>query len=318
MSHKIFIDGQEGTTGLKIRKRLQDRADLELLTIAEDSRKDPAARLEMMKQADITFLCLPDTASREIITLADREMRILDTSTAHRTNPAWTYGFPELDEAQRDRIRCSNRVSVPGCHATGFIALVKPLIVREIIGKDYPLASHSITGYSGGGKNMIARYEETDRDESFDGPRQYGLDQNHKHLAEMAAVTEIAALPVFHPIVADYFSGMLVTIPLHRRFLEKKLNLAELQEQFSDYYRGQPLIQVKKPGEKPGDGFMAANALADTDGLEIYILGNDEQISLMARYDNLGKGASGAAIQCMNLMLDLPEETGLVLSGGEL
>ncbi len=317
MCHKIFIDGQEGTTGLKIRKRLQGRTDLELLSIADDKRKDPAARHAMMKKANITFLCLPDAASREIAALADQDLRILDTSTAHRTDSAWTYGFPELIETQRDQIRQSNRVSVPGCHATGFIALVKPLIARKIIGMEYPLACHSITGYSGGGKSMIARYEDSDRDGSFDGPRQYGLDQNHKHLAEMVALTGISAPPVFHPIVAGYFSGMLVTIPLHRQIMKKKIGAAALQREFSDYYRGQSLIKVREPGEKPGDGFMAANALADTDGLEIFILGNDEQISLMARYDNLGKGASGAAIQCMNIMLDLPEETGLVLTGGE-
>lgn len=313
MNHKIFIDGQEGTTGLKIRKRLQGREELELLTIAEDSRKDPAARLAMMRKADITFLCLPDAASREITALADQELKILDTSTAHRTDPLWTYGFPELVENQRDRIRHSNRVSVPGCHATGFIAVVKPLIACHIIDSDYPLACHSITGYSGGGKSMIAMYEAAQRDASFDGPREYSLDQNHKHLAEMVAVTGISAPPVFHPIVAGYFCGMLVTIPLHRRLMKKKISPVELYREFSDYYRGQPLIKVQGPEEKPRDGFMAANALADTDGLEIFVFGNDEQISLMARYDNLGKGASGAAIQCMNIMLELPEETGLML-----
>lgn len=313
MLHKIFIDGQEGTTGLKIRERLRGRTDLLLLSIAEEYRKDTAARLEMMRQADITFLCLPDKASKEIAALAGPELRILDTSTAHRTDPSWVYGFPELNESRRAQISGSNRVSVPGCHATGFIALVKPLISRGIISSDYPLSCHSITGYSGGGKSMIALYEEEGRDISLDGPRQYGLDQNHKHLPEMIAVTEIGFAPVFHPIVSGYFSGMLVTIPLHRQLMQKKLTTCELQRELSDYYNGQPVIKVKESIEKPADGFMAANALADTDGMEIYILGNDEQISLMARYDNLGKGASGAAIQCMNIMLNLPEETGLVL-----
>lgn len=313
MGYKIYIDGQEGTTGLKIRKRLLNRADLKLISIAEENRKDPDARLKMMRQADISFLCLPDAASREIAAMADKELRILDTSTAHRTDKNWVYGFPELNKTQRAEISRSNRVSVPGCHATGFISLVKPLVSLKIIDKAYPLTCHSITGYSGGGKSMIAQYEGEDRENSFDGPRQYGLDQNHKHLAEMTAMAEIDAVPVFHPIVADYYSGMLVTISLHRRMMEKKINPAELQQQLSEYYQGQPVIRVRKAGEKPANGFMAANALAETDGLEIYVLGNEDQISLMARYDNLGKGASGAAIQCMNIMLDLPEETGLVI-----
>ncbi len=313
MSYKIFIDGQEGTTGLKIRKRLWDREDIKLLTIAEDDRKNPAARLEMMRQADISFLCLPDAASKEIIAAADKDLRILDTSTAHRTDLNWVYGFPELNRQQRDKIRNSNRVAVPGCHATGFIALVKPLISGNIIEKGYPLVCHSVTGYSGGGKSMIAQYEEKDKSGNLDSPRQYSLDQDHKHLTEMAAITELDFPPAFHPIVADYYSGMLVTVTLHSRFMEKRLNPSELQTALAEYYKNQSVIRVKKQEEKPADGFMAANALAETDGLEIYVLGNEQQISLMARYDNLGKGASGAAIQCMNIMLDLPEDKGLVL-----
>ncbi len=313
MSYKIFIDGQEGTTGLKIRKRLWDREDIRLLTIAEEDRKNPDARLEMMKQADISFLCLPDAASKEIIAAADKELRILDTSTAHRTDINWVYGFPELNSQQRDKIRNSNRVAVPGCHATGFIALVKPLIFGNIIEKGYPLVCHSVTGYSGGGKNMIAQYEEKDKSGTLDSPRQYSMDQNHKHLAEMTAIAELGFPPAFHPIVADYYSGMLVTVSLHSRCMSKKLNLQQLRQELAEYYKNQPVIRVKNQEEKPADGFMAANALAETDGLEIYVLGNEEQISLMARYDNLGKGASGAAIQCMNIMLDIPEDTGLVL-----
>ncbi|HVI42373.1 MAG TPA: N-acetyl-gamma-glutamyl-phosphate reductase, partial [Anaerovoracaceae bacterium] len=309
----IFIDGQEGTTGLKIHKRLQGRNDLELLAIAEEERKDPEARLELMKQADISFLCLPDAASREIAERADKNWRILDTSTAHRTDKNWVYGFPELDGSQRNKIKESNRVAVPGCHATGFISLVKPMISLNIIDKDYPFTCHSITGYSGGGKSMIAQYKEENRAVSFDSPRQYGLDQNHKHLAEMIAITEIGFAPVFHPIVADYYSGMLVTISLHSRLMNKKLKPQELRQELSEYYKNEPMIQVRNFGEKPADGFMAANVLAETDGLEVYVLGNEEQITLMARYDNLGKGASGAAIQCMNIMLNLPENTGLVI-----
>lgn len=313
MSYKIFIDGQEGTTGLKIQKRLQHIGDLELLTIDEVDRKDPKARLEMMRSADISFLCLPDAASREIAGMADKNLRILDTSTAHRTDENWIYGFPELCDRQRERIKGSNRVAVPGCHATGFISLVKPLVFQHIIEKDYPLVCHSITGYSGGGKSMITQYEVENRDWSLNSPRQYGLDQSHKHLAEMTAVTEISFPPVFHPIVADYYSGMLVTISLHSRLMRKKLKPEELRQELAGYYENQPLIKVKEAGDKPADGFIAANALSETDGLEIYILGNEEQITLMARYDNLGKGASGAAIQSMNIMLNLPDLSGLIL-----
>lgn len=313
MSYKIFIDGQEGTTGLKIHKRLQGRADLEVITISNEERKNLEARLLMMKQADITFLCLPDAASREIACSADKNWRILDTSTAHRTDKNWVYGFPELDGIQRDKIRESNRVAVPGCHATGFISLVKPLIALDLLEKDYPFTCHSITGYSGGGKNMIAQYETDKRDVSYESPRQYGLDQNHKHLPEMIAVTGIKYAPAFYPIVAGYFSGMLVTISLHKRFLKRRSSAEEIQQMVSEYYKDQLMVQVKEFGEKPADGFMAANQLADTDGLQIFVNGNDQLITLMARYDNLGKGASGAAIQCMNLMLNMPENTGLVL-----
>ncbi len=313
MTYKIYIDGQEGTTGLKIRKRLQARNDLEVLSITEEERKVPESRLKLMKQADISFLCLPDSASREIVEKADENLRILDTSTAFRTDPTWTYGFPELNETQRELIAGSNRVAVPGCHATGFISLVNPLVSQHIIDKEYPLVCHSLTGYSGGGKAMISQYEEDTRQEGLDGPRQYSLDQNHKHLAEMKAAAGISHPPAFHPIVADYYCGMLVTVTLHTRLLRKVLKPSELRQVYEEYYRDQPVIKVRSEAEKPADGFMAANVRADHDGLEIYILGNDEHIALMARYDNLGKGASGAAIQCMNIMLGLPESKGLVL-----
>lgn len=313
MSYKVFIDGQEGTTGLKIRKRLWDREDIKLLTIAEEDRKNLDARLEMMRQADVSFLCLPDAASKEIVAAADKDLRILDTSTAHRTDQNWVYGLPELDGAQREKIRNSNRIAVPGCFATGFIILVKPLVSGSIIDKGYPVVCHSVTGYSGGGKGMIAQYEEKDKSRALDSPRQYALDQNHKHLTEMTAVAGLDFPPVFHPIVADYYSGMLVTVSFHKRWLAKDMDPAELRQVLAEYYGNQPVIRVKAQEEKPADGYMAANALAETDGLDIYVLGNNEQISLMARYDNLGKGASGAAIQCMNIMLDLPEEKGLVL-----
>lgn len=313
MKYKIFIDGQEGTTGLKIHGRLQGRKDLEILTVPGRDRKKPAARLELMKQADVTFLCLPDAASREIVSMADSEWRILDTSTAHRTDKNWVYGFPELDESQRAKIREAARVAVPGCHATGFISLVKPLVSLGITEKDYPFTCHSITGYSGGGKKMIAQYEEKSRIAALDSPRQYGLDQTHKHLPEMIKITGIEYAPAFHPIAADYFSGMLVTISLHKRFLKKNVTPQELHKLLERYYEDQNMIKVNPFGEKPEDGFLAANMLADTDGLQIFSYGHGEQIVLIACYDNLGKGASGAAIQCMNIMLDMPENTGLVI-----
>jgi N-acetyl-gamma-glutamyl-phosphate reductase len=313
MEYKIYVDGQEGTTGLKIRKRLWDRDDIRLLTIAEQDRKNLDARLEMMRKADVTFLCLPDAASREIIAAADRDMRILDTSTAHRTDPDWVYGFPELSSFHREKIRNSSRVAVPGCHATGFIALVAPLIEKKIIGSDYPIVCHSITGYSGGGKNMIAQYEEKDRGTALESPRQYGLDQNHKHLPEMKVIAGLDMPPSFHPIVADYYCGMLVTVSLQKRFMAEKLTQDELRAILTAHYEGQSVVRVKAKDEKPVDGLLAGNALADTDGMELYVLGNEDQITLTAHFDNLGKGASGAAVQCMNIMLDLPETKGLVL-----
>ena len=313
MVYKVFIDGQEGTTGLKIHNRLKNRADLEILTIAETERKNLESRLEMIKMADISFLCLPDAAAKEIAAMAGEESRILDTSTAHRTNPHWVYGMPELEKNQREKLKAANRVAVPGCHATGFISLVKPLIELGITDVDYPFTCHSITGYSGGGKAMIAQFEEENRNTSLNSPRQYGLDQNHKHLPEMIAMTGISHPPAFHPIVADYYSGMMVTVPLHTRLLSKKKSAAELQQALEEYYQGQPLIKINPFGEKPKDGVMTAGDLAGTDGMEICIYGHDGQITLMARYDNLGKGASGAAIQCMNLMLNLPETAGLLI-----
>ncbi len=313
MRYRIFIDGHEGTTGLKIQKRLQDRDDLEILSISENERKNLRARLEIINKADITFLCLPDDASREIAKNAGKDRRIIDTSTAHRTNNEWVYGFPELNAAQRDRIKGSNRVAVPGCHATGFIALINPLVSLDIVKKDYPFTCHSITGYSGGGKSMIAQYEGNFRNEYLDSPRQYGLTQHHKHLPEMKAMTGISHMPVFIPIVADYYSGMLSTVSLHGRLIKDKKTPEELRWIYSEYYKEQIFIKVRKFEEYPEDGFMSANELTDTDGLELFVTGNEEQMILMARYDNLGKGASGAAIQCMNIMLGLPESKGLVI-----
>lgn len=312
MAYKVFIDGQEGTTGLKIFERFQQRSDIEVLTIDDEKRKDLRSRLEMIDQADITFLCLPDAASKEIMASAPADARVLDTSTAHRTNLEWVYGLPELNVGQRKRIENSNRVAVPGCHATGFITLVNPLMELGITKKDYPFTCHSLTGYSGGGKNMIAEYESAERKKELESPRQYGLTQKHKHLKEMTAITGIEFAPIFNPIVADYYSGMLVTIPVYTRLLNKKISPEELQKELTSYYEGQKMIRVMDFGKEPESGFLGANQLSGDNRLEIFTFGHEEQIVLAARFDNLGKGASGAAMQCMNIMLGLPEETGLI------
>ena len=308
---KVFIDGSAGTTGLKIFERFQNRADLELLTIPEADRKNLDARIAKVCEADISFLCLPDAASREICEQLPQTVRLLDTSTAHRTLPDWVYGLPELSKERRAAVAAANRVAVPGCHATGFITLAAPLVSMGIAAPDYPFTAHSVTGYSGGGKSMIAAYEAEDRPGTYDSPRQYALGQKHKHLPEMQKITGLAYPPVFNPIVADYFSGMVVTVPLHTRLLQKPMTPEDVTKAFADYYGGQRFIHVMPYGQLPEDGTMDANSLAGTNDLEIYIAGTSEQIVLISRFDNLGKGASGAAVQCMNLMLGLPEDTGL-------
>lgn len=308
---KVFIDGSAGTTGLKIFERFQNRADLELLTIPEADRKNLDARIAKVCEADISFLCLPDAASREICEQLPQTVRLLDTSTAHRTLPDWVYGLPELSKERRAAVAAANRVAVPGCHATGFITLAAPLVSMGIAAPDYPFTAHSVTGYSGGGKSMIAAYEAEDRPNTYDSPRQYALGQKHKHLPEMQKIAGLAYPPVFNPIVADYFSGMVVTVPLHTRLLQKPMTPEDVTKAFADYYGGQRFIHVMPYSQLPEDGTMDANSLAGTNDLEIYIVGTAEQIVLISRFDNLGKGASGAAVQCMNLMLGLPEDTGL-------
>lgn len=311
MGYSVFIDGSEGTTGLKIRERLAGRSDIEIISIEEDQRKDLNVRLTKLQEADITFLCLPDEASLELVRAAQGAGRILDASTAHRTHQDWIYGLPELTATQRDQISNANRVSVPGCHATGFILMVRPLIEQGIVAKDYPFTCHSITGYSGGGKNMILAYEATQRADELSSPRQYALAQHHKHLPEMTMWAGLEHAPIFTPIVADFYSGMLVTVPLSGRLLQKQMTASQLWQLFADRYRDQPMIDVMPFEQEPTQGFLAANQLADSNRLQIFIFGQMDQIVLAARFDNLGKGASGAAIQCMNLMLQLPETTGL-------
>ena len=315
MKTKIFIDGSEGTTGLRIYERFEGRDDIELLRISSDLRKDVNERKRLINESDITFLCLPDAAARESVSLVENEnVRIIDTSTAHRTEEGWAYGFPELSKEHRDAIKNGKRIAVPGCHATGFMSLVYPLVAGGLLPKDYPVAAFSLTGYSGGGKKMIAEYEDEGRNKDTFAPREYALTQQHKHLKEMKAITGLAREPLFSPIVADYYSGMVVSVPVYTEFLTKCKNPEEMTEYFANYYKGQKFVKVIENGnEDLYGGMLAGNTLSGWDGLKIYITGNDERMMLSAQFDNLGKGASGAAVQCLNIVLGCEEDKGLVL-----
>ena len=312
--HKVFIDGKAGTTGLKIYERLGKRDDIEILLIDEDKRKDVNERARLINSADIVFLCLPDAAAKEAVSLCTNpDVRIIDASTAHRTADGWDYGFPELSEQHRENIRKSKRVANPGCYASGFISLVYPLVKAGVLPEDYPLTCHAVSGYSGAGNKMISVIESADKTFEMNSPRQYALGQQHKHLPEMQKVCGLKYPPMFNPIVDDYFSGMVVSVPLVTRCLTKKYTPAEIHEIMTAHYAGQHFVKVMELGgtETLPDGFLAANTLADTNNMQIFVCGNDEQILLCSRLDNLGKGASGAAMQCMNIMLGIDETTGL-------
>ena len=310
---KIFIDGSEGTTGLRIYERFEGRDDIELLRIPSELRKNPTERKRLINESDVTFLCLPDAAARESVSLVENEhVRIIDTSTAHRTESGWAYGFPELSGAHREAIRNGSRIAVPGCHASGFIGAVYPLVAAGILPKDYPVSAFSLTGYSGGGKKMIAEYEAEGRHGDIDAPREYALTQQHKHLKEMKAVTGIEKLPLFSPIVADYYSGMVVSVPLYTDYFAKCKTPDELRAFYADYYKGEKFVEVDETGGAAlYGGMLAGNSLSGWDGMKIYVTGNEERIVVSAQFDNLGKGASGAAIQCLNIMLGCDEEKGL-------
>lgn len=316
MKTRIFIDGREGTTGLRINERFAGREDVELLSIEGDRRKDLSERKRLINESDITFLCLPDDAARESVGLVENDrVRIIDTSTAHRTQEGWAYGFPELSDAHRQRIREGRRVAVPGCHATGFISLVYPLVAKGILPADYPVTAFSLTGYSGGGKKMIAEYEAGERHGDLDAPRQYALSQKHKHLREMRQITGLSREPLFSPIVADYHSGMTVSVPLYSDLLTKKYTPQELSGFFGEFYQGQQFVQAMPFGAEADlhGGMLAGNGLCGWDGLRIFVTGNEERMLLSAQFDNLGKGASGAAIQCLNIMLGCAQDRGLNL-----
>ncbi|MBO4989020.1 MAG: N-acetyl-gamma-glutamyl-phosphate reductase [Clostridia bacterium] len=300
----VFIDGKEGTTGLQIYDRLESRSDLSLLLLPEELRKDEKSRKECMNEADVVFLCLPDAAAREAVKLVENpHTKIIDASTAHRTNPDWTYGFPELSREQREEIMRSRLVANPGCHASGFIALVYPLIKEGILPPDYPFVCHSVTGYSGGGKKMIAEYESAERSVALDSPRQYGLTLSHKHIPEMMKVCNLTRKPIFNPIVADFYSGMCGSVPVFVDLMKKKMTGEELRAFYRDYYRESAFVSVT---DEPLS-YLPANKLAGTNQMQLFVGGNEEEILLCSLFDNLGKGASGAAVQNMNLMLGLPE-----------
>ena len=304
----VFVDGSAGTTGLRILDRLEHRRDLRLIRIPEEFRKDPAARLEAMNRSDVIFLCLPDDAAVEAVgMLGDAKGTVIDTSTAHRTSPGWVYGFPELT-GQREKLRHADRIANPGCHASGFIALIAPLTERGILSPDASLSCFSLTGYSGGGKKMIAGYESDERDPLLDAPRLYGLSQTHKHLPEMRLYTRLRSAPVFCPIVASYYAGMEVTVPLTGE--EISGGIQAIRDAYRETYRT-GLIRYAEAADE--DGFLSANRFRGRDDMQVTVVGNEERLLLVARFDNLGKGASGAAIQNMNLSLGLPEAEGLVL-----
>ena len=299
---KVFIDGKEGTTGLQIYERLASRKDISLITLSDDKRKDINARKKCINEADLVFLCLPDDAARESVSLCENpEVKIIDASTAHRTNDDWAYGFPELSKSFYEKIKTGKRIANPGCHASGFVSLVYPLVSAGLIDADYPLVAHSITGYSGGGKKMIAEYESEDRAEELSSPRQYGLTLTHKHLPEMTKICGLAKAPIFNPIVSDFYSGMCVTVPIFVDLMKEKKTPEQLREFFKDFYAGARRIFVSETQEK----FLGANNLSGTDNMEIFVGGNQSQILLCSRFDNLGKGASGAAVQNMNIALGL-------------
>ena len=303
---KVFIDGSAGTTGLRIHERLLDRTDLQLLLLPDELRKDDNARREALHEADIAFLCLPDAAAVQAVQLAQgSKVAIIDTSTAHRTAEGWVYGFAELP-GKRQALAGAKRVANPGCHASGFVALVEPLVREGLIAADLGLQSFSLTGYSGGGKGMIADYQQEGRDPLLDAPRQYGLTQQHKHLKEMVKLCGLATAPVFCPIVADYYSGMEVVVPL---FVKDLKGTPEDVKQLYKHCYHSAMVHYEDAADE--SGFLSANALSGRDDMQITICGNEERILLISRFDNLGKGASGAAIQNMNIMLGLDETTGL-------
>lgn len=306
---KVFIDGQAGTTGLQLKSKLVNHPGVTLLEIDNDKRKDADERQKLMNESDVVFLCLPDAAAVEAVKLVTNpETVIIDASTAHRTNDNWTYGFPELSDKHYEAIKSAKRIANPGCHATGFISIVYPLVSGGIMPSSYPVTAHSITGYSGGGNKMIADYESPEREEEIGTPRQYGLTQTHKHLPEMKKVTGLDCEPVFNPIVSDYYCGMAVSVPVYTKLLNKQMSADELYEFFSDYYKNSEFISVHKA---PESGFLSPIGLEGTNKMKIHICGNADRVTITSVFDNLGKGASSAAIENMNIAMGFDITTAL-------
>ncbi|WP_017772048.1 N-acetyl-gamma-glutamyl-phosphate reductase [Paraburkholderia kururiensis] len=313
MSTKVFVDGQEGTTGLKIFEYLSQRSDVEVLRIEEAKRKDVEERRRLINASDVTFLCLPDAASRESVTLVDNSRTVvIDASTAFRTSPDWVYGVPELTRGQRERVRGAKRIAVPGCHASAFVLAMRPLVEAGVVAPEFAAHSYSITGYSGGGKKMIADYE-AGNNAKLNSPRPYALGLGHKHLPEMAAHTGLKSAPVFTPIVGNFFKGLAVTTYFSPQHLAKRATPQDVQALFAEFYAGEAFVRVApfNADENLDAGFFDVQATNDTNRVDLFVFGTEERFVTVARLDNLGKGASGAAIQCMNLAIGAPEDTGL-------
>ncbi len=314
MKHKVFVDGQEGTTGLQINERLETRDDIEIIKISPEKRKDADERRRLLNEADIVFLCLPDAAAIEAVSMIENNnTKVIDASTAHRTHPDWAYGLPELSAGHREAVRASSRVSVPGCYATGFNIALYPLVKEGIVPPEYPVSCHAVSGYSGGGKKLIGLYENPGEEINIHSPQFYALGLTHKHLPEMQKVSGLKHAPIFSPILGNIYKGMTVAIPLASRMLSGKTGAGELQAFLSDYYKDEPFVKVMPLGcEKDFyNGYLGATGCNDRNAVELYVFGHSDQVMLVSRLDNLGKGSSGAAVQNMNLLLGLGEGTGL-------
>ncbi len=312
---KVFIDGSEGTTGLRINERFEKRDDIEILRIEPELRKDPAERKKLINESDYTFLCLPDAAAIEAVSLVEStDTVIIDASTAHRTSPDWAYGLPELSKEHFEKIKGSKRIAVPGCYASGFIMMAYPLVASGVLAPDYPFVVPALSGYSGAGKKAIAMYEAGDKAKDLYAPREYALSQMHKHLPEMKTITGLSKEPVFVPVVDDYYCGMIVNMPIHADLMKKRMTPEEVHDLYAKYYEGQTFIRVAAFGsEEKTNGFLSANAMAGVDYANILVTGNDDRIMVTAMFDNLGKGASGAAIECLNISMGIETATGLVV-----
>lgn len=314
MKKTIFIDGQHGTTGLKIHERLKGRGDITIVEIPIEKKKDPEVKKKYLNEADIVFLCLPDDAAREAVSMVTNpSVCIIDASTAHRTAEGWVYGLPEMNKQQRDYIRLSNRICVPGCHATGFVLILYPLIASGIVPRDYPVSAFSISGYSGGGRSMIAQYNVPELSDDMKNPRPYALKLNHKHVPEMQKIPCLSFPPVFFPTVANFYNGEIISVPFYKRFLSKKMTSRDLFSFYQEYYQGEQFVKVMPyPSDAAlQNGFLTITRCNETNMAEIFVFGDDEKMVLTARFDNLGKGSSGAAVQNMNIKIGAEENTGL-------